>query len=229
MIDNNSAIVSMMEEKNISNLDKPLLRGHFHQAALFIFLGASFVFILQLKDHRTVFPFIIYLVSLNLLFLVSTLYHRPNWSNFWRMWMRRFDHAAIYLLIAGTGTPIFLILMDREIGKKLMYTSWATAFAGIIFSLIWVKAPKWLNSLVYFIAGLSILPYIDSFVGALSEYQLYLFFSGAVIYLVGGIFYAIKGPNLFKNVFGYHELFHVLVVIGAFLHFLMIYDFVSLA
>jgi hemolysin III len=179
---------------------------------------------MQLKEQKIIWPFIIYLISLNLLFLVSTLYHRPNWSEVWRMWMRRFDHAAIYLLIAGTGTPIFFILMDKSVGIKLMYASWLSALAGIIFSLIWVKAPKWLNSLVYMVAGFSILPYMNSFIFALSDYQLYLFFSGALIYITGAIIYALKSPNLYKKIFGYHELFHILVVIGAFLHFLMIYD-----
>ena len=95
----------------------------------------------------------IYLASLNLLYLISTLYHRPNWDDKKRMLMRRLDHSAIFLLIAGTACPIITIKLTSDLSKNLQLANWVIALIGIFISLIWVKASKKINASIYLIAG----------------------------------------------------------------------------
>lgn len=203
-------------------LQKPLLRGHFHQAFFFFTLGASSIIISKYFHHHAFLELFIYLLSLNALFLISALYHRPNWSEKKRMWMRRLDHCAIFILIAGTGTPVLALRMPNNILKFMQTSNWIIAIIGILFSLIWVKAPKKLNALVYLGAGSFWFIFLKTFFATMSNVEFSLLLSGGIIYILGAGVYALKKPNLFKNIFGYHELFHVLVIIGSILHLILV-------
>lgn len=203
----------------MQNTQKPLLRGHFHQAAFFIAVGACFMLV---EKNRTPLEFIclsVYSLSLCALFGISALYHRPNWSPQKRMWMKRLDHAAIYVHIASTGTPICILGLKGEVGTRLLSILWIAVGLGVLQSLFWVKAPKWISVLLYVSAGMLAMPYLPELSAALGQSGVAGLLIGGAFYGVGAAMYALKRPNPMPNVLGYHELFHILVVIGAFFHF----------
>lgn len=208
-------------------LTKPLLRGHSHQAAFFFALGACTVLLLNAHGTRTIVATIIYSLSVICLFGISALYHRPTWQPEQRMWMRRMDHAAIYVLIAGTSTPICLIALSPVAGMKLLQLVWGAALFGIIQSLCWVTAPKWLSSVLYVTVGSLIVPYLPELKAALTMNDVWLILAGGVVYITGAIIYALKRPNPNPKFFGYHEIFHLLVIAGAGFHFSVIYSLIK--
>lgn len=203
-------------------MSKPLLRGHFHQAAFFLALGACAMLLSNAHATLTQVATIIYSLSLISLFGISALYHRPTWKPRARMMMRRMDHAAIYILIAGTATPIGLIALAPEHGMRLLQLIWGAAFFGIIQSLFWVTAPKWLSAILYITVGCLVVPYFPELKEVFSSKDLFNLSLGGLIYIFGAIVYALKRPNPYPKIFGYHEIFHLLVIIGAFFHFLVI-------
>lgn len=205
-----------------TTLSKPLLRGHFHQAAFFVALGACAMLVSQSSDSRNLMAALIYSFSLCGLFGISALYHRPTWKPVPRMWMRRLDHAAIYILIAGTSTPICLLALSPEIGTRLLQLVWGAATFGMFQSLFWVQAPKWVSSILYVVVGGIIFPYLAELKAVLSNNDIRLIYAGGVVYVAGAIIYALKRPNPKPQVFGYHEIFHLLVIAGAFFHFQVI-------
>lgn len=205
-----------------TTLSKPLLRGHFHQAAFFVALGACAMLVSQSRDSRNLMAALIYSFSLCGLFGISALYHRPTWKPVPRMWMRRLDHAAIYILIAGTSTPICLLALSPEIGTRLLQLVWGAATFGMFQSLFWVQAPKWVSSILYVVVGGIIFPYLAELKAVLSNNDIRLIYAGGVVYVAGAIIYALKRPNPNPQIFGYHEIFHLLVIAGAFFHFQVI-------
>ena len=210
------------QEIVIPPLSKPLLRGHFHQAAFFFALGACAMLIASSDSLRECMAALIYSLSLCGLFGVSALYHRPNWSPEARMWMRRLDHSAIFVLIAGTGTPISLLAIPNEGGLRLLTIIWIAAAVGVMQSLFWVKAPKWLAVILYIVMGWLAVPYMPEFSRALGSLSVWLLLVGGVIYTIGALIYGFKKPNPFPKYFGYHEIFHILVIIAAAFHFVVI-------
>lgn len=205
---------------------KPLLRGHFHQEAFFIAVGACAMLIAKAEGSISTIAAIIYSFSLMFLLGVSSLYHRITWQPNPRMVMRRLDHCAIYILIAGTFTPVCLLALSETSGKKLLITIWTIAFFGVLQSLFYVNAPKWLSAIFYLIAGYMILPYAGELKTSIGVGNLALIVCGGLSYTAGAISYAIRKPNLWPTIFGYHEVFHIWVVIGALFHFIVVYKLV---
>lgn len=202
---------------------KPLLRGHFHQAAFFTACGACLLLIAKSQTNLSLIAAIIYSFSLIFLLGTSALYHRINWQPQARQMMKRLDHSAIYILIAGTFTPVCLLALGDESGRQLLITIWSIAVLGVIQSLFFVNAPKWLSAILYVVAGYMILPYV----GELKDkVNLTLLIGGGVIYTLGAVTYALKRPNFRPMIFGYHEVFHVLVIVGAAFHFVLVYHLI---
>lgn len=206
---------------------KPLLRGYFHEAAFFIALGAGAVLVATAHEKAARMVSVVYALSLAGMFACSALYHRINWSPDARMWWRRLDHSAIFLLIAGTGTPICLLGIKEDAGDHLLWIFWGMAIAGIFKELFWAKAPKWISAIFYVIMGWAGAPYISEMAAALGPVNLTLVVSGGIIYTIGAVIYALKRPDPFPKVFGYHEIFHILVVIASLLHFIVVYQLVT--
>ncbi|MDG0817880.1 hemolysin III family protein [Bdellovibrio sp. PAP01] len=211
-----------MEKIELAPLNKPLLRGHFHQAAFFIAVGACAMLISLSPNSQSLIATVIYSLSLCGLFGVSALYHRPQWSPNARMWMRRLDHSAIFILIAGTSTPICMLAIPSEGGNKLLAIIWIAAAIGVMQSLFWVKAPKWLAAILYIIMGWLAAPYMPEMKNALGMTSVMLILVGGIIYTLGAVVYATKKPDPSPKYFGYHEIFHVLVIVAAALHFVVI-------
>lgn len=217
----------MKTTKGPRPLTKPLLRGHSHQAAFFFALGACSVLVLNAHGTRTIVATIIYSLSLIGLFGISALYHRVTWPPHQRMLMKRMDHAAIYILIAGTSTPICLLALSPFAGRNLLQLVWGAALFGIIQSLFWVTAPKWVSSLLYVVVGGLVIPYLPELKAALTMNNVWLILAGGIVYVTGAIIYAVKKPNPNPKFFGYHEIFHLLVIAGAGFHFLVIYKLIK--
>ncbi|AGH96085.1 PAQR family membrane homeostasis protein TrhA [Pseudobdellovibrio exovorus] len=210
-----------------SEVLKPFLRGRFHEAAGFVSLGACLMLIAKCSDARTTLAAIVYSISLVLMFAISGLYHRIQWKPQARQIMRRLDHAAIFGLIAGTSTAVFMLALPPEKSVTPLLLIWGITLVGIVQVLFWIKAPKWLAALIYIAAGWMALPYIKDIsrgVGVLGSWLLVI---GGVIYTAGALIYAFKKPNPFPKVFGYHEIFHLCVVAAAVVHFIVVYQLIA--
>lgn len=201
---------------------KPLLRGHFHQAGFFISIGACSMLIAKSSGTLTLISTLIYSISLMTLLGCSALYHRPQWSTKARAWLKKIDHAAIFILIAGTVTPICLLAISTDQKFKLLWLVWIAAGLGILQSLFWVNAPKWVSAILYLIVGWLAFPYLPEIRQGIGDGGVVLILAGGIVYSIGALIYALKKPNPYPKYFGYHEIFHLLVMIAAALHFLAI-------
>ncbi|MGC3997365.1 MAG: hemolysin III family protein [Anaeromyxobacter sp.] len=199
---------------------KPLLRGVSHEVAAAVALAAWAVLAVHAPSARATLAAQVYGASLFSLFAVSALYHRPTWSPRARLLMRRLDHAAIFLLIAGTYTPICLLLGDSR-GSTLLVVVWSGAALGIIQSVLWPTCPKPLSAIVYVLLGWVVLPVLPALQTRLGPGSIGLLAAGGVVYSLGAVVYALRRPDPFPRVFGYHEVFHALVIGAAVLHFLV--------
>ena len=197
---------------------KPLLRGVSHEIAAAVALVAWITLAVAAAPGRARLAANVYGASLLTLFLVSALYHRPTWAPRARLFMRRLDHSAIFFLIAGTYTPVCLLLPDRT-GTTLLAVVWAGAAAGVLQSILWVRAPKPLVAAVYVLLGWVVVPVVPALGAALGGASIALLGAGGAAYTLGAVVYAVRRPDPFPRVFGYHEVFHALVVVAAACHF----------
>ncbi|HEX6116199.1 MAG TPA: hemolysin III family protein [Solirubrobacterales bacterium] len=199
---------------------KPRMRGVSHQWAFFAALVAGAILVIAAPNGRATLAAAIYAGSLAALLGTSALYHRVNWRRpRARAWMRRLDHSMIFLLIAGTVTPFALLVMQGPLATALLVAVWAGAAAGIVVELIWVDAPKWVAVTVYLAVGwIGALGFpaifVEAGIGAAA-----LIVVGGVLYTAGAIVYARQSPDPRPAVFGYHEIFHLLVIAAAIVHF----------
>lgn len=197
---------------------KPLLRGVSHQIAAGVALAGFVALVLIAPGPRARVGALVYGLSLVGLFSVSALYHRPTWSPRARLWMRRLDHSAIFLLIAGTFTPICLLVGDRR-AHVMLAVVWIGAGLGVLRALLWPRAPRALATGLYLMLGWAAVPLVPAMYRAIGPVSLGLLAGGGLLYSIGAVIYATRRPDPFPRVFGYHEVFHALVVAAAGLHF----------
>ncbi len=175
------------------------------------------------ESALTFFATVVYSASLIGLFVTSSLYHRINWTPERRALMRRLDHAAIFGLIAGTATAVFALALPPENLTSPLVIIWSVMGVGILQAIFWSRAPKWLAAVFYIIGGWVSLPYVLQMTEVLGTVNLWLIFTGGILYTLGAIIYAIRRPNPWPTVFGYHEIFHVVVILAAAAHFIVIH------
>jgi hemolysin III len=175
--------------------------------------------LLRVHSPGVLVPTVIYCCSLIGMFGVSALYHRPSWNAYQRTIMKRIDHSAIFILIAGSGTPIYALALDNTSGFRLFTVMWVAAVLGVAKCLFWVNSPKCLSAILYVAMGWLALTYISEIHAALGPVGFTCLVTGGVVYSVGAVVYALKKPNPYPAVFGYHEIFHTLVIIAAIFHF----------
>jgi hemolysin III len=207
-----------MEEVSL----KPRLRGVSHRYAFFAFLGCGLALTLAAHPGEARMAAAIYAGAVCALFGTSALYHGVTWRPRARRWMRRLDHTMIFVLIAGTYTPVALIALSGTLSRVVLWVVWGGAAAGVILKLIWIDAPKWLFAAVYLALGwvsATILGELPGAVGWLGVAGLAL---GGALYTAGAVIYATEWPNPAPKVFGYHEVFHALVIAAAALHYAVI-------
>jgi hemolysin III len=205
---------------------KPALRGHFHQAMFFVVLGAGVPLVYNSQGLATRVSVSVYVVCALLTFGISALYHRITWSTRARAIWRKLDHAGIYLMIAGTFTPVAMLGLSAASARNCLMTIWIVALAGIVQSVFFVNIPKIFSALLYLGAGYLIVPYMGELQQTLGALNIGLLIAGGVAYTLGALCYGLKRPVLDPRYFGYHEVFHVLVNAGAILHFFVINDLV---
>ncbi len=206
---------------------RPFLRGRFHEAAFFYGLGASTLLVAVAHESTARWAAIIYGLCLAGLFGISSLYHRIDWQPKRYALLKRLDHAMIFIFIAGTVTPICLVGLPQETGMKVLALFWGAALLGVCKELLWLKAPKWVSAILYVAMGWLAGPFISEFLSALGPLSTWLLIIGGVIYTLGAIIYAIKWPNPRPTIFGYHEIFHILVMIASVFHFIVIYRLIA--
>jgi hemolysin III len=201
---------------------KPRLRGVLHEYAFFVSLALGAVLILAASDGRARAAAAIYAAALSGLLGTSALYHRVTWRPRARRWMRRLDHSMIFVLIAGTYTPVALLALKGALANTILIVMWLGALGGVIFKLLWIDAPKWLFAGVYVLLSLvtaAVFGELPATIGWLGVAGLA---TGGLLYAIGAVVYASERPNPWPKVFGYHEIFHALVIGAAGLHYAVI-------
>ena len=212
-----------MVEATLDKLAKPRLRGVFHQWAFFVALIAGAVLVVVAPSGRATFATLVYAAGLTALFGVSAVYHRVNWtSTAARRWMRRLDHSMIFFMIAGTYTPFALLVLDGSLATAILIAVWGGALAGVILNLAWVEAPKWVTAVVYLTLGWVAVVAFPDLISELGVVAALLLGAGGLLYSLGAVVYALKRPDPAPSVFGYHEVFHVLVIAAAALQFAVV-------
>ncbi len=199
---------------------KPRLRGVSHEYAFFVslVLGAGLVFLARGTEATVAVA--IYAASLSALFGVSALYHRVDWQRTSsRQWMRRLDHTMIFVLIAGTVTPFSLLVMEGPLATALLIAVWVGALAGAIVEMVWTSSPKWVSAIVYVAVGLIGAIGFPAIIAETGLVAGLLIAGGGALYITGAVVYATGHPDPSPTVFGYHEIFHVLVLAAAAAHF----------
>ena len=192
---------------------RPRLRGALHQVGFVAALGVGIAFVVAAKG-RAVVPAVVFAASAATMLGISTLYHRVTWTPTARLWMRRADHAGIYLLIAGTYTPVGLLSMHGTLQRVVLAIVWSGAAAAILTKLCWVRSPKWLSAvfgLTLGWVGVVALPQLERSAG---PGAVALLGAGGLAYSAGAIVYARRKPDPFPATFGYHELFHALTLVA---------------
>lgn len=208
-------------------MKKPLLRGHIHQESFFFALGACAMLVAKASHSMSLIAGLTYSTCLVLLFGISALYHRKNWDARKRAIMRRIDHSAIFVLIAGCFTPVCLLALPEAVGMKLLVIVYIAVVFGVLKSIFWTNAPKWLSCLLYGVVIFLFMPYLSEFNQGLGFFNMVMIWAGCIVYGIGAVFYAFKKPDFFPEVFGHHELFHLFTVIGAILHFIVMYRLIN--
>lgn len=171
----------------------------------------------------------IFIASMILLYAASTIYHTLDISEKVNQRLRKLDHMMIYILIAGTYTPVCLIVLGNHSGYSLLALVWSIALVGMAINILWITCPKWFSSLIYIAMGWVCLLAFQQIVAALPRAAFVWLLTGGLIYTAGGVIYALKLPlfNSKFRYFGSHELFHLFVMGGSLCHYVMMYAFVA--
>jgi hemolysin III len=195
---------------------KPKLRGVSHEWAFFLSLGLGAALIIAAKTPKATLAVAIYAVSLSALLGTSALYHRVNWKRpNVRRWMRRLDHSMIFFLIAGTYTPFALLVLNGWIADAILVVVWIGAIAGAIVEMVWIDHPKWVAALIYLSLGWVAAIAFPGLWSQMGVTGTLLVAAGGLLYTAGAVVYATQRPNPSPRVFGYHEVFHALVILAA--------------
>ncbi|WP_076464078.1 PAQR family membrane homeostasis protein TrhA [Actinomyces mediterranea] len=191
---------------------KPHLRGWLHLIAAPLSLAASIVLVVLAPTTTNKWASVVYLVASLFLFGISALYHRFYWAPKWEVMWRRLDHSNIFLLIAGTYTPLSIALLERRDATILLSIVWTGAIIGILLNLFWPTAPRWLSTLIYVVLGWVAIAYLPQLWSAGGPIVVLLIVAGGVLYTLGAVVYGMKRPNPSPAWFGFHEIFHAFTV-----------------
>ncbi|MEO7071408.1 MAG: hemolysin III family protein [Nostocoides sp.] len=197
---------------------KPRLRGWLHLAMSPLTLAAGIVLVALSPSAAARWSAAVFTATAVLLFGISAVYHRGNWSPKVSAVLKRFDHSNIFLIIAGSYTP-FALLLPRDQGKTLLLIVWVGALLGVLFRVFWVGAPRWLYTPVYVLLGWVAVFYIRPLLHYGGATVLTLICVGGGLYTLGALVYATKRPNPSPRWFGFHEIFHALTIAAFVTHY----------
>ena len=197
---------------------KPILRGVIHELAFSVAVSAGVLLVATARSREAKLAVGLYAASLAGLLGISALYHRPMWSDGVRAWLRRFDHAAIFVLIAGTYTPLALTL-PSPLARQMLTVAWMGAALGTVRAILFPRARRWVVALLALALGWASAVFLPG-VHAVAGHKVTLLLAlGGGLYSLGALAYALRRPDPWPRVFGYHEIFHALVVLAAICHF----------
>jgi hemolysin III len=191
---------------------KPRLRGWLHAGAAPIVLAAGIVLIALAATRPARVSAVVYTVCGLLLFATSGIYHRGRWDPRTQAWLQRADHGNVYLLIAGTYTPVLTLGLAGATRTVLLWLVWIGAALGVAFRWLWPRAPRALYTVLYVVLGWSIAPAMDELLQASGGAVFLLVLTGGVLYTLGAVVYAIKRPDPAPAWFGFHEVFHACTI-----------------
>ena len=198
---------------------KPQLRGWLHAVSAPLTLAAGIVLVVLSPTAASRIGSAVFATSALVLFTVSAIYHRGTWSpRVWRF-LRRFDHANIFLLIAGSYTPFTLLLLEGTDRVVLLSVVWSGAVLGVLFRVFWTDAPRWLYTPIYVALGWAAVFYFGDFVAHANTAVLVLMAVGGGLYTMGGVVYGFQRPNPSPRWFGFHEVFHTLTIAAFVTHY----------
>ena len=197
--------------------------------ALAMFPLLSRTFLHSSRIGVSVFSMFIFCMSMFLLYTASTTYHTFELTKCINRRLKKCDHMMIFVMIAGSYTPVCLIVLDNRTGYLMCATVWGTALLGILFKALWVNCPKWVSSILYISMGWLCIFAMSQIMANLPTAAFALLFLGGIFYTVGGVIYALKldGFNKRHKNFGTHEIFHVFVLLGSLCHYIVMYAFVA--
>ncbi len=205
---------------------KPHLRGWIHAATVPIALAAFVVLIVLSPTRETKIGSTVFALSAILLFTVSAVYHRGTWSPRTWAFLRRFDHANIFVLIAGSYTPFALLFLHGSALVTLLLIVWGAAIGGMLFRIFWTDAPRWLYTPMYMALGWAAVFFIPAWVEGAERFSvgvsitvLVLVAAGGILYTLGGVVYGLKRPNPWPRWFGFHEVFHAFTIAAFITHY----------
>lgn len=202
---------------------------HFIGLVLAVFASIPLLLKAALGEGRTaIFAMAVFMTSMILLYGASTLYHSVNLKGKKLKIFRKIDHMMIFVLIAGSYTPVCLLVLEPHSGQRLLVTVWAVAAVGMLVKALWVTCPKWFSSIIYIAMGWACLSVFGQLLTRLSTPAFLWLLAGGIFYTVGGVIYALKLPvfnQLHKN-FGSHEIFHLFVIAGSLCHFICMYQYI---
>ena len=201
---------------------RPSLRGVIHQWSFFVALVAGAALIVWAPAGRATAAAAIYATTLAGMLGASALYHRIDWRPRARAWLRRLDHSMIFVLIAGTYTPFALLVLHGTLATVILIVIWTGAAAGILLKLFWIDAPKWLIAVIYVALGWVAVAAFPDMLDRLGITPTAMVAAGGALYTLGAVVYARQRPDPAPKVFGYHEVFHALVIAAAALQYAVI-------
>lgn len=169
---------------------------------------------------------IIFGVSLIFLYTASSIYHLVNSTDKVIKLLRRLDHSMIFVLIAGTYTPICLVVLEGKLRWGIFIAVWSMAIAGVLFKMIWFNMPRWLSTMFYICMGWFVVLFINPVFQSIRVKGMIWLVLGGVFYTVGGIIYALKWPDLRLKCMGFHEIFHIFILLGSLSHYICVFKYV---
>jgi len=200
-----------------------LVSFYSHLAGVVAAIIGLFVLIVITNEPLLQILSAIYGISVIILFTASTLYHglkqKENEDSIWR----RFDHMAIFIMIAGTYTPVCYIYLEYKTGLYIIFAQWLLVVLGIIFKVYFFNAPRVVYTAIYLAMGWMAIIVIKDIINIMDSESLWYLFLGGVAFTVGALFYIIKWPKKMNGYVGFHEIFHGFILLGAFFHYMMVY------
>jgi hemolysin III len=198
---------------------RPLLRGVTHAYAFWAALVAAVVLAVLVPGGTPRLSAIVYGAGLCALFAASATYHRWRWNPRWRPLLRRIDHSTIFVFIAASYTPVALLVMHGTLRWLILAAVWAGALIGVVLSVAWITAPRVLSAALYMTLGWVAIAAMPQLVQRLDVAPLILLTAGGLLYSAGAVVYATQRPDPWPRIFGFHEIFHALVIAAAVVHF----------
>jgi hemolysin III len=201
---------------------KPRLRGISHTAAFIAALPLGVLLALYANTARERVAVIVFAAAVAAMFGASALYHRGNWSDRPRRWMRTLDHTGIFVLIAGTYTAFGLLVLDGAWRWAVLGIVWGGAVLAVLVNVTWRSSPQWLTGVVAIALGWVGVAVSPKFAGEIGAGGMTLVVAGGLAYTAGAVIFAMRRPNPYPKTFGYHEIFHVLVITAVACHYVAV-------